>query len=93
MIMKKTIFALVAMGAFFINGFANNEVKTPPNKENKEFLGEACCRRGVSNSNGENSTIRACVPTTGDAQIDMGKACEKALKAAKAGLEALEKTV
>lgn len=53
--------------------FASNEVV-----KEKELYNDVCCRRGTTNSSGENVTVRACVPSTGDAQIDMGKACEKA---------------
>lgn len=81
--MKKTFYAIVAMFTFTVSAFANNEVKISNLKEGDKTLGQICCRRGVSNSNGENVTVRACVETTGDAQIDMGSACAKALKAAK----------
>ncbi len=83
--MKKQILVL-GMSLLTTVGFAKETTETK--KENS--TSQVCCRRGASNSNGENATVRACVPSTGDYQIDLGKACEKAQNAANKALKALE---
>ncbi len=69
--------------------FANDIAETKENSnEEKATVSQVCCVRSVSDpESGQSASARACVEGTGDAQIDMGKACEKALKGAKAALK------
>ena len=78
---------LLLTSGVFANDIAENKKVT---SEKEAAPPQVCCRRGVSDdATGQNATARGCVDGTGDAQIDMGKACEKALKAAKAALAIL----
>ncbi|MEK8179267.1 hypothetical protein WMW71_02840 [Flavobacterium buctense] len=87
----KKLFLLSSMLLMTSGVFANDIVeKKNLTKENETTVTQVCCRRGVTDdATGQNATARGCVDSTGDAQIDMGKACEKALKAAKAALALL----
>lgn len=86
--MRKLIFilglSLMTTGAFA----GNTEKEKSENK--KEDLSQVCCRRGASTSSGENVTVRACVDSTGDFDIDKGKACERAKKAVELAIASLD---
>lgn len=88
--MKKLFFVL-SLSLMTSGVFANSITEKKEIKNEKESTTtQVCCRRGVSDpATGQNASARGCVDGTGDAQIDMGKACEKALNAAKLALAAL----
>lgn len=69
--------------------FANENLEEKNTKKEDSTVAQVCCRRGVSDDSGQNVSVRACVDSTGDAQIDMGNACTKARDAAKLALAAL----
>ncbi len=87
--MKKILF-LMTMSLMASGAFANEvSVKKDTAKDKKKNVSQVCCRRGSTNANGENVTIRACVASTGDYQIDLGNACQKAKKAVEAAMNSL----
>lgn len=82
--MKKLIFIL-CVSLFIANAFAvetESEIKESSTFEsvsnsNKVFFAKRCCRRTVTNDNGESWSARRCV-TNDDGNIAMGRACEMA---------------
>ena len=87
--MKKLLFILCV--SFIIgNAFAiENEIKESSNIElessslefvsnsNNAFFAKRCCRRTVTNADGESWSARRCV-NVADSNIAMGRACEMA---------------
>ncbi|PKP19286.1 MAG: hypothetical protein CVU07_00170 [Bacteroidetes bacterium HGW-Bacteroidetes-23] len=87
--MKKLFFVL-GLSLMTSGVFANENLEEKNTKKEDSSAAQVCCRRGASDASGQNVSVRACVDGTGDAQIDMGNACTKALNAAKATLTALQ---
>lgn len=84
----KKLFLVFGLSLMTFGTFAN-EIKKDKKDEKKQNLVDVCCRRGQTTSSGENVSVRACVPSTGDYQIDMGKACEKARTAVEKAIKEL----
>lgn len=82
--MKKLIFIL-CISFFIANAFAvetESEIKESStiefaNNSSKVFFAKRCCRRTVTNDNGDSWSVRRCV-TNDDGNIAMGRACEMA---------------
>ena len=87
--MKKLFIAsamLLMTGGVFANDIAEEKLVAKSALKGVDV----CCRRGLSDpETGQNVSITACTPSTGDYTVDKGKACEKATKAAKTALEVL----
>jgi hypothetical protein len=67
-----------------------NEIEN--NIDKSASTGNVCCIRSSTTLTGEVVTVKGCIPSSGDAAIDKGKACERAEKAVKALVQALENT-
>lgn len=86
----KKLFFILSLSLMTSGVFANNQAEEKNTKKEDSTVAQVCCRRGVSDDSGQNVSVRACVDGTGDAQIDMGNACTKALNAAKDALAAIQ---
>jgi hypothetical protein len=89
-LMKKLfLLLLLSLGS---GVYANDVREVQPTKQNDDAYAQVCCRRGKTTKDGQNVTVRACVESTGDVDIDKGHACEKAVKAVDVAIKTLEIT-
>lgn len=86
--MKKLF--LLSFLSLGLSVYANDIDNRKLDNKGEDSYAQVCCRRGKTTKDGQNVTVRACVESTGDVDIDKGKACEKAVKAVDAGIKALE---
>ncbi|WP_456438986.1 hypothetical protein [Psychroserpens sp.] len=82
--MKKLLFILCVsfiIGSTFAIETENNIKESTSielaSNSSKAYFAKRCCRRTVTNDNGDSWSVRRCV-THGDGNIAMGRACEMA---------------
>lgn len=80
-----TVVFIAVSGIVSANTIAN-ETQT----DSTAPTGNVCCIRSATSAGGEVVTVRGCVPSTGDAAVDTGKACARAQSAVTALTKALE---
>lgn len=87
--MKKNAKLILFFLIIYNFSFANDNFIKSKLHVNEKIAESICCRRTGQNSSGEEVSVRACVPYSGDLVVDRGKACEKASKAVIKALESL----
>ncbi len=86
--MRKLFFSIVFMGVSGI--ISANTITNTSEIVSETPVSKVCCIRSATNAGGEVVTIRACVESTGDTEIDRGKACSRASKLANALVVAMD---
>jgi len=87
----KNLFLTVTL--FMVTTLVSANIKViEKNIDKSVSTGDVCCIRSGATSTGEVVSVKGCVPSSGDVAIDKGKACERAIKAVKALVQALEQS-